>query len=236
MKIILATLIAILISGGLLVGGYTGKIPAVSNILGTNSAKDLGIDYSDIDVEKIHNNLGTELITNSDKAGPTGVKMEGSKEVKYTLAQEEISALINKSPFKHNPFSNAQVKINNDGSVEASAILKVETLFELANAMGYSGEKVKEQMEKYKIPVRNIPIYGNVTGYVKDNRVTADFSKISVARIPLPSFIIDQATPQIIKATEGIINSFPEFEAKSITFDNGKMNFEGSIPDKQYFE
>jgi hypothetical protein len=236
MKTIFGILILLLISGGILIGGYTGKIPALTNVLGINDARDLGIDASNVNVDEVHNRLGTELIKNSTIKNLKGVKMEGKKEIKTSLTQEEITALSNNSPYKYNPFKNAQVKINEDGSVEASAILKVETIFQLANSMGYSGEEVRKQMEKYNIPIKDIPVYAKATGYVKNNEVTMNISKAKVGRIPLPSFIIEQATPQVISAAEGLANSFPGFNAKSMTFEKGKMNFEGTIPEKQYFE
>lgn len=235
MKIILSILLLVIITGGVLVGGYTGKIPVVTNILGINKARDLGIDYSKVNVDDVHTKVGTTVVKNSSMAGSMGVKMEGKKEVTYTLTQEEISALSNNSPYKYNPFSSAQVRINNDGSVEASAILKIETVFDLANAMGYSGDEVREQMEKYNIPIKDVPVYAKATGFVKNNKITMNVSKAEVAKIPLPGFIIDQATPQVVDAVEGLINSFPGYYAKSITFDNGTANFEGTIPEKQYF-
>lgn len=236
MKIIFGIIIVLVISGGIFIGGITGKIPFVTEVLGMNNARDLGIDYKSINVDDVHTKIGTTVVTNSDMAGEKGVKMEGKKDVTYVLTQEEISALSNNSPYKYNPFSNAQVRINEDGSVEASAILKIQMVFDLANAMGYSAETVRNQMERYNLPTKDMPVYAKATEYVKDNKVTMNIEKAEVSKIPLPSFIIEQATPQIVSATEGLINSFPSFSIKSMTFSKGEMNFEGTIPEKQYFD
>lgn len=227
----LLKLILIFGVGLVLLGGYLGVVPKLSDFMGTSGARNLGVNYSNINPSELYSELGTEVIPVKNDGE---MKMEGLKEVSYSMTQEEISALANATPWKYFPFSQVQVKINEDGTIEAATVVKIEKLLSFAESLGYSSEQVSQAMEKYKLPLKDMPVYVKSNGSVTDNKINANISYLEIGRIPVPSSIVEKALPEVIKAGDAILSSFPGFYAKSMTFANGKMNFEGSIPEKQY--
>ncbi len=221
----------ILVGGLILAGGYIGVIPRVSSFLKTDQPRNLGIDITKVDVKKVQQKIGITTIT--AKATDTTTKMlkfEGQKNANYSLTNEELSALLNNSPWQYYPFSNVQVKVAKDGTVEASGIFNAQKVFGLAKELGLDVAAAETAMENYKISTINAPVYLKGSGSIENGTVTLNISSVELGRLPLPQNIIEQATPKLTELSELVIKMFPGFSVKSLTFENEKMLFNGTIP------
>jgi len=225
--------VLLLVGGTTVAAGYFGLIPSISKILGTNKAKDLGIRYANIDVVKLNERLGSKLVLiKSDSSSGLGFLLEGQKFVDYNLTSEEISALA-ASPVKFFPFQEVQIKIGQDGTLEASGILRADKIISFAQSLGFSSEDVQQAMNDYKIPVSSLPIYAKGTLSVTNNKVDLALNSLEVGRIGVPQSLVEKITPTIVSATEAIIQTLPGVDITSMTFDKGLMNYKGTIPTKQ---
>lgn len=204
-------IVFLIVIAGLVIGAaYTGFVPVLSPLLGTDKPRDLGIKYTKADYEnimsqtkfKLDNSAGFDsntMITYS----PNKIKIEGS------FTQEQVSALINLDHASGYPVSNAQIKINADGTLEGAAQVGVN------NYKGYSFHNAV--YVKGKIDVTS----------TKTLRLNPE--KLEVGRMPVP--INEKAKNIVETAINEKLNSIPGLAIESVTFENGKANFKGTIPE-----
>jgi hypothetical protein len=229
--------ILLIVGAGAAAAGYFGLIPSLSKVLGSNKPRDLNVRYANIDVAKLHNSVGAKTVVTKQLSGSgteAGFLFEGEKPAKYSITSEELTALAN-SPWKYFPFTDVQIKIAQDGTVETSAMLRADRLIGFAKSLGVSQEQVNEAMNQFRIPVTNVPVYAKGNFTVTNGKVEISVQKAEISRIPLPSAVIVKAIPTITSGVGSLITSFPGFSIKNLSFSNGKMNFEGTVPLKQTF-
>jgi hypothetical protein len=225
--------VLLVIGAGVLVGGYLGFIPAVGKILGVTDTKDLGIKYQDIDTMALNKRMGVYIVKSQDSTQvANGLVLEGKVPVSTSLTSEQISAFAN-TDWKYYPFSNVQIRVNANNTVEASGYLKMSKIFSFTQALGFQDEDVRKAMDEYKIPTADLPMYAKGTLSVTDNKLDLNITSLTVKKIPVPSAIIAKAVPGIVSATESIISNLPGVDIQSLTFTDGKMNYKGTIPGKQ---
>lgn len=109
--------ILLLILAPILVLGYFGFIPGVSNLFGSNKPRDLKIRYTE------ENRLAARAKTkveygelSADTPASTSLVRTGSRPVKFEMSSAEVTSLMNNRPWKYFPYSDVQVKFNADGS------------------------------------------------------------------------------------------------------------------------
>ena len=224
----------LVVGGGVAAAGYFGLIPSVSEVLGSNKVRDLGIRYANIDGIKLRNSIGAQTVVVKETSDSgTGITFEGTKPSKYTINSEELTALAN-SPWKYIPVTEVQIKIGQDGVVETSAMLRADRIINFAKSLGYSQEQIDSVMKDYNIPVTNIPVYTKGNFSVTDGQVQINPQVAEIGRVKLPVALVEKITPPITQGVQALItNGFPGFSIKNLSFANGKMSFEGTSPVKQ---
>jgi len=120
-KGLLITLGAIVIVA-VVVLGYLGFIPGVSNLFGSNKPKDLGVTYTAADYASAHARNGTTHTILPAGSVPS-IVFSGSHPVNTTYTQAEINALINMRDWESYPLKDCQLRINPDNTVEFSGII-----------------------------------------------------------------------------------------------------------------
>jgi hypothetical protein len=217
--------------------GYLGFIPGVSKILGSDRPKNLGITYTDADLKSITSkNHVQRIVLESAPNIKSSFVLKGTQAIKNVFTDKEITARLGQeSDWSLNPFTDVQVKIGEDGVVEASGIVRVDRLKGYAQATGISLtgiEAISKGLDKYKIPKVSFPAYikGNLS--IENDRLNIDLSQLYLGKIPVPKALYSQA--------KGLFESFVyerltsggygSLYVKSLSFSNGKMNFSGNIP------
>jgi hypothetical protein len=212
-----------------------GIIPGLSTVFGAGQV-DFGIKITKEDSKAAIDKVGVEII-----ALPKGTeakddfKLEGKKDVDFTLDSKELTAHSNYRPWKNFPVKNMQIRINMDGTVEGSGILVVSKAIPYATALGYSEEQVKEAMEKYKIPSLEVPFYVKGNGGVTNNKVTVNASTVKVGAVTVPANIVSQANKEAESVLEDIIQRHKEnLNYENLSFSDGKMHLKGQVSEKEY--
>lgn len=231
MKILLGIL-ALIIALGVAAGGYIGVIPGVASLFGSDKPRDLGISVTKEESVAAQTKTGVTLqALPANTPLSQSIVLSGSKAQRYTMTSSEISALANNRPWKYYPLEQVQIRINADGTVETSGILNVDLMMSYVQAIGYTTAEVEKALETYKLPVKKLPFYIKASGEVKNNNVTGTILSASAGRIPIPAAIISESTPQIIALIEDNIAKSPGFSISSLTFGNGTMQFDGTVPE-----
>lgn len=234
MKIIsrlIIVLIVIFLVVPVLILGYLGFIPGLSQIFGANKPRDLGIKYTEADRLSAYTKNGVEglPLISSDSAA---IKYEGKKDLNVSFTQEELTALNNSVTWKYYPVSNLQIKFNPDGTGEASGILHIKKILPYIS-LTHSTKEVEEAMGKYNISF-DTPFYLKGSIKIVDNKVSFIGQQIQVGRITIPANLVADNIPALEDFAEKRITAVPNLSIKSFNLDGGKANFSGTVPEKEF--
>lgn len=240
MKIIKLFLGFLLILVLLFVGalGYFGFIPGLSSILGSDKPRDLGVRATVADYDTYVQKAGTEIkhIQTAPAAGKSFIA-SGKKETKTSFTAQEISSRVSFANWKYMPVENVQVKINPDGTGETTGILRTDKLSGFFATMGFGSVSQKDIDEalKYVGIAGNPPFYAKVRAAVVNNKTQVTLLSAEIGRLPIPADEINKSGA-LAALTNEIFKKVDGFYAKSVTFEDGKMNFEGTVPETMIVE
>lgn len=222
-------LLSLLIIIGL---GYLGFIPIISNVFGSNKPKDLGIKYSQDAFDSGHEKSGVRLesLDEIKVKGETIVQI-GKHLVKDSFTSEEVTAAAQNRKWVDYPFRQTQVRFNQDGTTEASGIIKFSRLFNYLTAIGVSSSDIEKGMDKFKIPKMDLPFYIKISGSVTDNMVQCNIHRFEIGKIPIPMQFITSYTPVVNRFLEDGIRRSPSYYVDSLSFHDGQVYFDGALPD-----
>jgi hypothetical protein len=200
-------------------------------------AKDLGIKVTPQDSELSRTKAGMEIISINSQDGKLDFTLEGKKDMEFSMDSQELTALANNRPWKNYPVKNIQIKIYPDGTIESSGILIVSRTIPYAVSLGYSESQVKQAIQKYNLPSFEIPFYLIGTGSVTNDNVSVNASSAKIGLVPIPANIVSQANQEAEQLLNNLISKHSQsFHAETITFTDGKVNFKGYVPEKEYVQ
>jgi hypothetical protein len=239
--------------------GFMGFIPGLSNVLGANKARDLGIKYTEADrisgrsKSQIEYGEIKEIVSPEESAITSG-----SRIVKSEFTSQEVTALMNNRPWKYWPYKNVQVKFNADGSGELSGNLIKDRM---PGYLTFAG--VPEQVITIAMNVLpdNTSFYVKMRASLVNNQIELfEPQSFSIGRVPLPvNMFLSFAYPSIVNEVHA--DSFSDlkdelgkvsnkrdliidflnqrislitgFYAKNARFGDNKLIFDGNLPEKE---
>ncbi len=212
--------------------GYLGFVPYLSNFIGPKP-KDLGIRFNEKAYQEAYKKSGIKHKTIAKKTQPKdSLVLIGSHPVRDSFTSEEITALAQKRQWIYWPFDQVQVRFNKDGSGEASGIIKMDKLFNYLATFGISTANINKLIDKFRISKVEFPFYIKVSGTVTNNKVMINISRLELGRIPLPVNYFSQYTPAVNWFLEkNVLANRPGYEIKLMTVIDGKLLFDGQLPD-----
>jgi hypothetical protein len=232
---LLMLLILLLIIGGILLLGYLGFIPVLSSVMGSDKPRDLGIKYTQQQYSDYITKANEQISLISGNVSPeNSITYSGKVDLKQSFTPEEISARLDYSKWEYMPATNTQLRINPDGSVEFSGEVlsdRINGFVAREGAGQYSAADVNKGLEYIKLLGKNFPVYVKFRASITNNQLTEIAEKIEVGRFSIPLKTVN-ADSVISSVSQTIMGRVPGFYAKSVTFTNRKMNFEGTVPEK----
>lgn len=218
--------------------GYLGFIPGLS-LFAADKPYDLGIRYTQQEYFSYVQKSGTKISHLRQEVDPaSSIIYSGQKPLKQSFSQEEISARLNFFQWKYMPFVNTQVRINQDGSIEFSGNFQTDRfdgfLAKVYNS-GYSKDDVKYGLKVFGGLMSSPPVYTKFKASVENNISTISIEKIKVGRLNLPLEEIN-ANGILKKITQKVIGNVHGLYIKSLSFNEGKMEFEGTVPETEAVE
>lgn len=174
----------------------------------SNNVKDLGVRYSMQDYsDAVSKNAGVDVVSPEKIYLGSNFTTEGTHEINQTFTDAQISAIQNYSNESAGPFKNVQIHFIGNDIVEASAFIKD--------------------------PRVNAPVY--VKGSVKQTgpkSFSLATDQITVGSFSVPSAIRSQIDSGFVEYVNKILESIDGLDIKSISIENGKVNFIGNVPSK----
>lgn len=215
-----------------LVLGYLGFVPGVSNLFGSNKPKNLGVTYTQADYDSAHLKDGTTHTIIPSSSSPQGsIIFSGSHPVNAVYTQAEITALFNDRQWEYYPLKNIQIRINADNTEEISGTVITSRLKGYAEALNLVGSN-QAAIDKYLNLIPGNPaFYAKGTVEVENGQiVNTDITDFKIGNLTL--------TKQVQDNLQGIIShaytemaAYPGFEMTTLQFSNGEVKFVGALPD-----
>ncbi len=231
MSKLIAVIVVVLIAV-ILILGYMGFVPGLSDLMGSTKPVDLGVRYTSADLASINSKVGVTYTTlpASTPAAQSEV-VTGSKPLQTQVTQEELTALVNdhSGKWKGYPISDAQVKIEQDGTMKMSGTLRLDRLDNYVAATGATGEQVQQVLSAAKAVGANPRFYGEWKLNVVNGQAVGDVNKIKIGNFDLPQDQVQANKALLLDAIEGRLSQL-HIGANSITVSGGKLNFSGVVP------
>jgi hypothetical protein len=230
LKIVLFTILGLVVVL-VLIAGYYGFVPGLSNVLGANKPQDLGIKYTEQDRLNGRAKIGWQVTDLSPGLAPEqSLQYSGQKQVKASFTSQELTAWINKT-WPYAILTNAQISVNNDGSVELSGVIHTNRIQTYAQVMGAQSGQVNDFLKKFPSFIKGTPsIYIKASPSVTNNVVSPNIQKLRIGRFNVPSSWISGNEAKIESAVGWQIKAIPGVSISSLSFQNGQAKFEGTLP------
>jgi hypothetical protein len=214
--------------------GLTGFVPYLSSFLGTDKPRDLGVSTTKEDLAKAQEKSGV-IVVDLPKDTPIeeSYRLSGQVNKSFSLTSAEATAIINDRPTKYSAFSNVQLKLNPDGTMEASGMVDMSRVLDFAKSLGYATDDINKALSEYNLPRISMPFYIKGTGSILDNKVTVSIQSFQAGRIPLPSKILNANMGRINSFAQDVIGRQTGFSAKKWAVENEKIVFDGTLPEKE---
>ncbi len=237
---VFGVLILFLILIATLTVGWLGFVPVLSDLMGANTPRDLGIKYTMADYEGYKTKAKASFLDLEDapvKPNNFGDRIlfdDPVKTKRLELTQEEITATVNEIGWVWMPISNAQVKIG-DNIIEVSGNLNLKYMNEFIDfigGVGYNKEDVAKAVSWAQKFASSPPIYLKANASVLNDKLSLDLVDIKIGRFSAP---IDIAEKVLSTGTSNAINKVDNLEAESATLEgDGALNFKGIYPSTVY--
>lgn len=232
------SLVVVLVVAGALVLGYLGFVPGLASAFGADKPRDLGVRFTQADLDSANAKAKVKVEALSPGA-PAAQSLKLSTNKVPAVASfkgSELTALVaaHESKWAYYPVSDVQIKINPDGTAEASGILRVDRAYGYAAATGVPTWVVDEVINRLKITNVNPPFYVKGTGSIANDKVTMDIRQAEIGRFAIPG--------DWIAGNKGLLTSFVEdrvraagISIKSASFAAGELKFDGTVPESVGF-
>jgi hypothetical protein len=212
--------------------GYLGFIPFLSDLLGVKNQPNLNVKFSRADLDSALSKLGL-TIDNTRPGESKSIILLDPQPVKTSLNSAELTALINNiaDNWKDSPVKNMQIQINNDGTVEVSGTILADRFDGFADAVQMPVSARDKVIPILSLVKSDPSFYAKFSLAVSNGAVTSSFKNIRIGKSSLPvdniGVIQTSLTNLITQISKSTTNP-----VKNLSFENGLMIFDGSFPTK----
>ena len=232
--IVLLVLVVAVILGVVGYITYLGFMPGLSSIFGTNSPKDLGVSYTKSDYDGFMLKTMTNYTELSDNPTPDkSIVFSGQKNATLSFTNAQASARINYDQWAYMPFSNVQLKFNNDGTFEMASNLvmsRLDGFIASIGGVGYSKSDIDKGLGYLGMVKTDPPIYMKASVSVTNNEPIINLQSLEVGKIRVPIEKFD-SNSFLAKLTKQVFARVPGFYVNSFSVKDNSADFKGTIPE-----
>jgi hypothetical protein len=210
---------------------YFGFIPGLSDTF--VKRVDLGIENNPQLSLDLREKSGVQFNIPEDEFPIDGeVIYEGEIDIEESLTSEQITSILNTVNSQHStiPFSNVQIRINEDGTSEASFDLDIETTINEAKKLGYSDEEIEKGKKYLGVLGDSVYIYAKLSFDILNDELTVNPYAFRIQNFNVPSSITQMVADVGSNAIEDRLAQVPGLHIESLKQDGKRLNFSGTIP------
>ncbi len=238
MKVLLGFIIGIVavVVVVILVAGYFGFVPGISNIFGSNKPVNLGTTYTAQDYKSAVAKSGVQFINSVDTVSlEENQKTYGpAKNVNVDFTPSEILALLNDKTHAPNfPLKDFQMRVNPDGTAEVAAVMMIDKLDKYGTTHGINNgslQTVLDSVKKAGIVAKEVPIYVKGNASVVNGQVSFDADALKIGRLPISADTVNSHEGDIVNYFNTHEKDVPGFNVKNFAIVGGKVHFDGTLP------
>lgn len=199
--------------------------------------KDLGVSYTKQDYDSFLKKV--QYIKDS---APTGSSRDEYKyvygktsAVNTEFTSSELTAFANYNRPSYFAVKNVQIRINKDGTIEASGIVNVDYVLNEILGGKFSREQIVKEIPALGILPSNVNLYLNVGGSVISNSASLSLNAVAVQGIPIPDTYV-KSSEGVSTVTNGINNLISKSKANTgssiekLAMENEKIVLQGKFP------
>lgn len=213
--------------GALFAAGYfLGNVPIISDLLGTNEQRDLGVELS---VESSYSGLDAlnHPVTVEDLreivANP-----QSFTSAHTTLTEEEVSSLLAIGHIPNFPFRTIQLDFGADGTVRSSGVLDTQTLQALIDDVGISNETIDKIMGYVKTG-RYVNYYVKGKCGIINNQLSLEIDKLEFGRVPFPGDFVENELTVVGYDVTSYLNT-QGFNIRKLAISDGQIELDLDRP------
>ncbi len=228
-KLLLIIVVILLILVG--VAAYFGFIPGLSDSFVKHV--DLGIENNPQLSLDLRNKSGVQFNIPEDQL-PTDkeVVYEGVLNIEESLTSEQVTSILNivTTELTYMPFSNVQIRINEDGTSEASFNLNIETTVNEAKKLGYTDEQIEEGKKYLGVLGDSVYVYAKLSFDISNDELTVNPYAFRIQNFNVPDSITKMVAEAGGNAIEDRLSLVPNLSISSLKQVGDRLNFTGTIP------
>lgn len=230
----LVLFVAVLIVGILPITGCFGGCNPISCLL-AGKVKDLGVKYTAADLQSALTKIGMQVQELPAAAAvKDSLKYSGQKALNTIFNNSELTAMLNNNVWKYNPMKSVQLKVGNNGSSEFAAEIMTDRLAGFAEYMGGSSSDVKQITDMISMVGGSPAIYIKSTASVVAGKISGSLQEAQIGPVTLDAAQLKDLGPQLISLVQGNMGRVPGFSIKTLTFNNARTVFDGTVPAIKY--
>lgn len=198
--------------------------------------RSLGIKYTKADYDSIMNKLDYVKDISPTKGDRDNYTYTYGdlKTINVEFTSEEITAFLNENRPDYFAVKNVQVRINKDGSIEASGQANVDYFLNEVLGGKYSKAEIEKEIPALGLLPKYVNLYVKATGSIVNNKSSISISGASVQGVSIPSkYINNEANSTISNGVDNLMSKYSaSSKAKftSLKIEDGKLKFNGSVP------
>ena len=210
---------------------YLGFVPGLSERF--VNRVDLGIENNPQLSLDLRNEVGVQFnIPQEQLPTDKDVIYEGVLEIEQSLSSEQITSILNtvRAELSSIPFSNVQIRLNADGTAEATFDLDIETTVNEAKKLGYSDAEIEKGKRYLGALGDTVYVYAKLSFDITDNELTVNPYTFRIQNFNVPTNITKLVADVGSNAIEDRLSQVPNLDIKSLKQEGEKLNFSGTIP------
>lgn len=186
------------------VAAYTGFIPGLSSLIGTDKPRDLGVHWSPADYDSAYRKAPIERSSPELYCLICPTNYSGTRPVDNTFSDRELSAWLSMQNAKYGPIRDVQVKLNADGTAEMSGMY-----VEGANTPFYVKGRIDRESSR---------------------SVSLDVTSLEVGRVPVPVDRVGEVNQAVNEAVNGLLSTVSGLDIQQLEVQGGALHFKGTLP------
>jgi len=215
----------------LLVAGWFGFVPILSDIMGANSPRDLGIKTTQADYAPAIAKSGVTLSQLPAGTLPEqSIQYSGKITTKTEFTSEDLTAMAAYRNWIYTLTINPQIRINADGTMESSGNLNLATAEHFALAYGVAQSQIDQAKTFLGLIKTNPAYYVKIQGGVANGRFNVDVLEASIGRFNLPANWFSKYRSDINSFADTCISSVPGMYIRSAQDVAGKLKVDLDLP------
>jgi len=231
-KVLLGVIIGVvaIVVIAVLVLGYFGFVPGVSNLFGSNKPVKLGATFTQQDYQSAVSKIGVQMNNGLDTTYvDKSLKVYGPpKQVSFDLTPSEAVAYLDTKPLNPNfAMKDFDLRVNPDKTVEVSSLLLVDKIASNKNIPS----EVKTALESVnKTGLKEVPIYMKGQMAVVNGQLNLNASDVKVGNLSIPADQVNSSKGQISNYFQTLQQTVPGLSIKNASVINGKIHIDGTVP------